>query len=493
MNAMLKKKIRLFITLIMALAVANVLLIIQLLALNDNLPLQDLSGKCVLFILLLTVLFIFTIFAIYFLIFRFNKNYSQPLQELDQAISRMDANDFDYRVKYKKKDEFTDTFVKLNRTIEKVSYLKEDYKKAEKRIISLLKAVNESILVLDIKNKVTSFNDATFKLFKSTRKDFPDKFAKILAHNRELHDQISNVMQSERQVREKEGTIFLPDDTQLMVKLNIQPLKEEDLIQGAVVTFKDLHLIKELENNLLRSMKYGVITNLASSISHEIKNPLSAMGLHAEILEGRLKKMEFDQKAQVLQSVETLQSESNRLNRIIEQFLNLARPSKLSLNLISINKVIEEILELVQQQAQELAIIVKPDLGFPMGVLYGDEDQIRQVLLNIILNAFAAMPHGGKISIRTRTEGEKVFIDISDTGVGIPREIGDKIFDLYFTTKKDGGGIGLSVCKNIIIAHDGLIDFETEEGRGTTFRIQLPVKDPTTIRSTRIKPIRKNE
>jgi signal transduction histidine kinase len=356
----------------------------------------------------------------------------------------------------------------------------------------LLKAVNESILVLDTKKNVTSFNDATYKLFKSDKKRFPEWFISILGTNRELNHFISKVLKEEGQVKEKEITIFLPDESELLVKMSIQALKEENVIQGTVLTFKDLKLINELENNLLRSMKFGVITNLASSMSHEIKNPLSSMALHAEILESRLKKMDFDQKSQVLRSVQTLQSESGRLNRIIQQFLTLARPSKLELNLINLNQIIEEVLELVQQQAQEMGISIYSDLDPSLGVIYGDEDQIKQVILNIILNAFAATDMGGKVNVVSRAEYERILVQIRDTGRGIPKEIRDKIFDLYFTTKRDGGGVGLSVCQNIIRAHDGQIEFESIEGQGTEFSIHLPIKDPTTIRSTRIKPVRKD-
>jgi signal transduction histidine kinase len=299
------------------------------------------------------------------------------------------------------------------------------------------------------------------------------------------------VLKGEGRIREKEITVFLPDDTEILAKMSIQALQDEEIIQGAVITFKDLRLINELEHNLLRSMKFGVITNLASSISHEIKNPLSAMALHAEILEGQFKKMEIKQKTKVLKSIETLQSESRRLNRIIQQFLTLARPSKLELNLIKINKIVEEVLELVHQEAQERGVLIASDLDPNLGIIYGEEDQIKQVLLNLILNAFTATDSGGRVEIFTQSEYDKVIVQVKDTGRGIPDEVGSRIFDLYFTTKKDGGGIGLAVCQNIIKAHDGRIDFESDEGEGTTFTIQLPVKDPTTIRSTRIKPVQK--
>ena len=414
-----------------------------------------------------------------------DRMYKRPLKQFNNAIAKLAEEEFTYRIKYKKKDEFTDTFTKLNRTIEKVGYLKEDYKKAEKRIISLLRAVNDSILVVDNNKNVTSFNDATYKFFKSSKEAFSSWFVKILATNRELNNYLSNVLKGEGRIREKELTVFLPDDTEILVKMSIQALQEENKIQGAVITFKDLRLINELENNLLRSMKFGVITNLASSISHEIKNPLSAMALHAEILEAQINKMEINQKTKVLKSIETLQSESRRLNRIIQQFLTLARPSKLELNLIKV--------ELVHQQAQELGLQIISELDPSIGVIYGDEDQLKQVFLNLILNAFAATDPGGRVKISTISESDRVIVQVKDTGKGIPELVRNKIFDLYFTTKKDGGGVGLAVCQNIIKAHDGKIDFESTEGEGTIFTIVLPMKDPTTIRSTRIKPVRKSD
>ncbi len=436
------------------------------------------------------ILLVLSVVSFVFIII-LDRMYKKPLKQFNNAISKLAEEDYTYRVKYKKKDEFTDTFTKLNRTIEKIGYLKENYKKAEKRIVSLLRAVNDSILVVDTKKNVTSFNDATYKFFKSSKETFSNWFVKILASNRELNNLLSNVLKGEGRVREKEITVFLPDDTEILVKMSIQALQEEEMIQGAVLTFKDLHLINELENNLLRSMKFGVITNLASSISHEIKNPLSAMALHAEILEGQFKKMEIKQKTKVLKSIETLQSESRRLNRIIQQFLTLARPSKLELNLIKLNKIVEDVLELVHQQAQEIGVLIASDLDPSIGAIYGDEDQLKQVLLNLILNAFAATDAGGRVEVSTRSEHEKIIIQVKDTGRGIPEGVRNNIFDLYFTTKKDGGGIGLSVCQNIIKVHDGRIDFESVEGEGTIFTIILPIKDPTTIRSTRIKPARK--
>jgi signal transduction histidine kinase len=165
----------------------------------------------------------------------------------------------------------------------------------------------------------------------------------------------------------------------------------------------------------------------------------------------------------------------------------LARPASLDLNLIDINETIQEVLNLVQQQAQEQKITIHVDLATSLQKIYGEVDQLKQVLLNIILNAFAAMGTGGELGIKSRFENRKILVDIKDTGKGMPIEIQEKVFDLYFTTKRDGGGVGLAVCKNIMEAHEGKIYFKSIPDKGTIFTIQLPVKDPTTISKTQTR------
>ncbi|MFC2088435.1 PAS domain-containing sensor histidine kinase [Calditrichota bacterium] len=443
-----------------------------------NLSLGILSEYFIGILIIFGILFIISIYLV-------SRAYEVPFKSLNKALSKLNAEDYNFRVKYKRQDEFTETFASLNRTIEKVGYLKEGYKKAEKRINSLMQAVNESIIIIDSKRKITSINDAALNLFEINKREVSSWFSQMLSDNLELNRMISHALKQQTNIVEKKISIFLPDDREIYVKLNVESLGDDVLIHGVVLTFKDLKVISELENNLLRSMKFGVITNLASSISHEIKNPLSAMAMHTEIIKNKLDKLEFDEKNKAQKSLDTLQSEVKRINRIIQQFLTLARPSKLDLDLININKMISSILDLVQQQAQELKINISTKFQQTLDTIYGEEDQLKQVLLNLILNAFAAMDTGGKLTIKTKSENRKQFIEVSDTGVGIPDKIQPRIFDLYFTTKNEGGGIGLSISKNIMEAHEGKLYFQTVKGKGTTFIMEFPLKEQTTLYSTR--------
>lgn len=427
-----------------------------------------------LFILMIPIILLSSIAIL--VVFRI---YNRPLKSLNQAITKFSEGDYKYRITYDRQDEFTDTFTALNRSLDQMSLLKEGYKSTEKKIHSLIQAVQDSIIVLDAEQIPSSFNKATLKLLRTSNRNFKEKFLNMLTINQSLKESIHEASQPGKSIIEKDIPLFLSEDSHHLMRITIQPLWEEDKFIGTFITLKDLRSIKEIENNLLRAMKYGIITNLTSSISHEIKNPLSALAMHAEIIENRIQKSAFAGKEQSLKSLHTIQSEVNRLNRIIQQFLALARKSKTQLDYFNTNDLINEVILLVQQQAQENKISLKFNLNDQLPKLYGDADQIKQVILNILLNGFAAMENGGILKIETKRDDNRIKIFIEDNGKGIPETVQKQIFELYFSTKEDGGGIGLSLCKNIIEAHEGSITFRSSEGKGTRFCITLPVREKT--------------
>ncbi len=434
------------------------------------------SDISVIFVPLAIVFALLISFTIYFI----SRAYTKPLESIEQMAENLTAGDFDYRINYEGKDEFTETFSSINKSLEKVSVLNESYKKAEKRINALLQVVDESIILLDQKKEVISYNDAAVELFQCpVELLFESHFKQVQNMNKELKNLVDNVFENENNVRAKEMILWLPDGRDVLARVSSFVFKDEETLSGVLLTIKDQKLINELQRNLQRSMKFGVIANLASSISHEIKNPLSSMAIHAEILNVRFQDMEIENKDVVDKSLEVLQTEVKRLNRIISQFFNLARIKKTDLMLIDINKVIEDVLTLVSQQAIERNIKVQTDLDESVERIYGDPDQLKQVILNIVLNAFQAIHHDGNTIISSRQDSASVFVEIEDNGSGMSRDTQERLFELYYTTKHDGGGIGMAICKNIVEAHEGKISFESVIDKGTTFYLEFPRQDRT--------------
>jgi len=231
--------------------------------------------------------------------------------------------------------------------------------------------------------------------------------------------------------------------------------------------------LRETQEQLVQSAKFAAIGELASNVAHEINNPLTSIIGFTE-----LSKEEDDIEA-IRKSLDIIEKESLRARDIVKQLLGFARKRPLQLTEVKINDVLREVVAFSSSQARMGRAKVTEEYG-DVSVTTGDVDQLKQVFLNIITNAIHAMPDGGNISIRTSMLNEYILVSIADTGHGIPSEVRQRIFEPFFTTKKDKGtGLGLSISYRIIQDHGGRIDVESEEGKGTTFIVRLPVKVPT--------------
>jgi signal transduction histidine kinase/CheY-like chemotaxis protein len=229
--------------------------------------------------------------------------------------------------------------------------------------------------------------------------------------------------------------------------------------------------LRAAQEQLLQSEKLASIGQLASGVAHEINNP---MGVILGFAQGILKTLPEDDLLR--KPLTTMEKESLRCKRIVQNLLDFARHSEPTLHLININKLVDASCELVKHQIalQDVKLVKGYDPALPPTM--ADPNQLQQVFINIMLNAYQAMPDGGTLHITTRTVGPKLQVIFADTGTGIPSEKVQNIFDPFFTTKEvgEGTGLGLSVSYGIVKAHGGDIEVESQEGKGTTFIIKLP-------------------
>jgi PAS domain S-box-containing protein len=241
---------------------------------------------------------------------------------------------------------------------------------------------------------------------------------------------------------------------------------------GAMVVVKDLESIKTLRSLITYSAKLTALGRLTSGLAHEVKNPLNAMMIHLELLRERL-----DVPAdEVQQSLEVIGSEIRRLDRVVHGFLRFIRPEELSLRLLDLNTLLRDVGSLMETEWQKESIHFTFQLDPTLPLIPADEELLRQAFLNILLNACQAMPTGGTVRISTAMERwDSVRVGIADTGVGIPPDDLGKIYQLYYTTKPHGSGIGLSLVYRVVQMHNGSIDASSELGRGTTMLVRLPV------------------
>jgi hypothetical protein len=222
---------------------------------------------------------------------------------------------------------------------------------------------------------------------------------------------------------------------------------------------------RQLERQLDVSARLAAISRLTGGVAHEIKNPLNAMALHLEVLRSRLDTEQPE--------VDVIAREIKRLDTVVKTFLSFNRPVELQARPIDLGQVVEQVIALVSIDAQAKNIQIDTALTDKLW-LSGDPDLLKQAILNVVNNGLEAMSEGGKLDIRTEWIGADCQVRIADAGAGIPPEIQDQIFNLYFTTKEQGSGIGLATTFRVVQLHSGTIDFVSEPGRGTTFRLRFP-------------------
>jgi signal transduction histidine kinase len=238
-----------------------------------------------------------------------------------------------------------------------------------------------------------------------------------------------------------------------------------------LVRLRDPEAARQVSRQLRTADRLSAISSITSGVAHEVKNPLNAILMHVELVRMKLARQDTD----VSPQMEIISREILRLDRVVKTFLDFTRPVELHPAEVALDSFVQEIVDLAAPQAQAAGIRVLVDADTDTANIRVDGDLMKQALLNVVVNAIQAMPQGGELRIACGVSGEEAEIRISDTGVGIPPELRDKIFRLYYTTKKGGSGIGLAMTFRIVQLHDGAIDFTSEPGKGTTFVLRLPV------------------
>jgi signal transduction histidine kinase len=254
---------------------------------------------------------------------------------------------------------------------------------------------------------------------------------------------------------------------------------------GAMLVARNLGYLNQVHSTLNYSRKLAALGRLMAGVAHEVKNPLNAMTIHLELLKQKLAKtrqlvavgsVEAGASApDVTKHVDVIGSEIQRLDQVVNGFLKFARPEELKLQPLQLAAVISDVSTTIGPEAERMNVVVRTECPRDLPEINADLSMLRQALLNLALNACQAMPTGGALRLACRPVPRKrVEVVVEDTGVGIPPEHLQKIFDLYFTTKEKGSGIGLSMVYRIVQLHDGEVEVQSTPGRGTRFRLVFP-------------------
>jgi signal transduction histidine kinase len=258
------------------------------------------------------------------------------------------------------------------------------------------------------------------------------------------------------------------------VRVSLDFVQEKNSQIGALIIMRDTESVRRIGDEIEMSRRLSASGRLTRGVAHEVKNPINAIVLHLQLLQNKLAQQEPDTR----RHMDIIESEIHRLDRVVQTLVDFTRPRDLHLEEVDLRSLMEDVAQLAAPDAEQHGVTIERHMPGQLLPIKVDVDLMKQAFLNVVINGVQAMQHGGRLTISARREDSAVVAEVRDQGMGIPRDLHDKIFELYFTTRKDGSGIGLAQTYQILQWHYGTVDFESVEGAGTTFRFHIPAAGP---------------
>ena len=350
----------------------------------------------------------------------------------------------------------------------------------------LLRWMQGGVLTVDGEGKITSFNKAAVWITGYCLEDVLGKTWKEMFASGS--PPLERVLGRGEVIYNRNAAISSKDGSTVPVNITAFPLKDSSgETKGAVIVFRDVTEVRTLKSQLLQSEKLAIMGRLAAGVAHEINNPISGILTYIKLLLRKLDKGKLfsSNSSELKKYLLILERETDRCGKIVQNLLNFSRRTEPQIRFIDISSVLEQSFLLLEDQLKTGNIEVRKQMKSPLPRIMADFGQMQQVFMNLILNAIQAMPDGGKLTVKARTEGTVgrecfLFVEVSDTGCGISEEDIPKIFDPFFSTRGakagTGLGLGLSIVQRIIRDYHGHIGVKSRLGKGTTFTVKLPAE-----------------
>ena len=351
---------------------------------------------------------------------------------------------------------------------------------------TVLAGLPDAVIAVDSDGTVVFWNAAAEELIqRSARRAVGRALKDIFPFEDSLIRRLHETLTSGESRSESETAVETTDNRRVPVSLVTAPLFARDgTVEGAVAVLRDLSRLQQLEGEVRRGETLAAAGRMAVGLAHEIRNPLGAIRGAVQLLQ-----RELGQDSPLTEYTGVLLTEVDRVNRIIEALLDLARPVQVKRVPLNLHQLLERVALLQHEAARERGVTIVRRYDPSLPAILGDEDRLVQVFHNLVRNAVEAMKDGGHLILSSRVSmnplygkvdtgsGQRIMVEavVADEGSGIPMGLRSRIFDPFFTTKPSGMGLGLAVCHRIIEEHNGVILVDSAEGKGTTVTCFLPI------------------
>lgn len=348
---------------------------------------------------------------------------------------------------------------------------------------NILESIPTGVLTINRNGQITAVNPAAVATLKRSAEELLGRsYAQMFPEGDMIRVVLDGALHSDRHVDHHDMPYRAGNQTRTIRLATADLTGDEGRPVGVIVLLKDVTELLDLERRVRVADKLAGLHTLSAGVAHELRNPLSAIDLNLHLLEQEMRG--GDRASSTLDKyLQVLNAETRRLSAILDNFMKFARPGSLRLHPVDTQKVLSHIMSLLQYEAQDRHIQLITKTPDTLPALMGDETEISQVLVNVIVNAFQAMPNGGvcHVIVRGVTADEKEWVELTvqDNGIGIRNEELSRLFEPFFTTKAAGSGLGLAIAYRIVQDHGGTIQVSSAPGSGTAVVIKLPAVPAT--------------
>src|SRR5437868_1912409 len=394
----------------------------------------------------------------------------RPLAAISRRLDQMTAGEIVTAppTELNRTDEYGNVSSKIERIGRQMRTVNEVFAALQENVDQIMANLQDGLMLFTQDQRAVLVSASIESFLGKPRAEMLGSYAEqIFSRHTQLGRSVLNAFAAHHPMNMAEIT----GDNGTEVQVSLDFIEEGGQQLGALLTMRDMESMRKIEGEIEVSRRMANIGKLTSGVAHEVKNPINSIVVHLEILRNKLKQPDADTE----RHLDVISAEIQRLDRVVQTLVDFTRPVELRLTDTDLRTLVEQVAFVAKPDCERQGVHLETEIAAEPLPAKVDIDLMKQALLNIVINGAQAMENGGSLTLRARRNEGDAQIEIQDTGPGIPPAIRDKIFNLYFTTKKSGRRIGLAMTYRILQLHNGSVHFDTRSGEGTTFYLNLPL------------------